>query len=352
LSAELLSLDDQGRWLELEALLPPASRDVYFLPAYLRLHQQMGHGQAFCWAYREGPRLALWTYLARPIAPLGFRLPAGLLDIEGPYGYNGPQLSHPGEPDFALRMAEAFGRHCASQGVVASFMRFHPLLGNHLANGHQALPNRQTVVVELEPPAESIWAGQYDSNNRNSIRKALKLGVEVRPASGADDYLRFAALYRQTMADLGAEDFYFFPDSYFLGLRQLLPAHHLLLLAWQGPALVAGLILLHHGPHAHYHLSARDAAARLNANNLLLHEAILRAKALGCRRMHLGGGASTRPDDPLMAFKSRFSPHRLDFFIGKKVFLPEEYALVIRQWEERFPEKVAAKGQLLLRYRY
>src|SRR6266699_3661091 len=56
---------------------------------------------------------------------------------------------------------------------------------------------------------------------------------------------------------------------------------------------------------AYYHLAANsDAYPRVCANDLLVHEMAQHAMRSGCKRFHLGGGATSDPADPVLFFKS------------------------------------------------
>jgi hypothetical protein len=77
-------------------------------------------------------------------------------------------------------------------------------------------------------------------------------------------------------------------------------------------------LCLRHGVNLHYHLScSNEAMAKVKPVDLLIAETAKAGRAAGLQRFHLGGGY--RGADSLMEFKSRFSPLRAGFFVGRAV---------------------------------
>ena len=101
-----------------------------------------------------------------------------------------------------------------------------------------------------------------------------------------------------------------------------------------GDVVLGGAIFLIDANNLEYHLSASTTEGKkLGATNLLLHEASLKGKSLGCTRFHMGGGTTTESDDSLLFFKQGFSQLRATFKIGSQIFLPKEYEEIKTKWE-------------------
>ena len=87
-----------------------------------------------------------------------------------------------------------------------------------------------------------------------------------------------------------------------------------------GRAVAAALVLLG-GPTAYYYLAALDVSARQTcAMNALIVRTAGRLHEMGLTRFHLGGGAGG-----VSAFKERFGPGRVPYFVAKAVFDRERY---------------------------
>ena len=159
------------------------------------------------------------------------------------------------------------------------------------------------LITQMEPTA------------RNKLRKAIKAGVEV---SAHRDIDRVESLYLETMHGMGADPFYLFPDEFFTRLERLGDA---LTVLDAGSA--AGLFLSGGGA-MHYFLSGSTLEARkLASTNLLLFEAMRRARDAGLETLVLGGGF--RNDDSLDRFKRSIGSGRAPKVIGTVVHDPDAY---------------------------
>jgi hypothetical protein len=117
---------------------------------------------------------------------------------------------------------------------------------------------------------------------------------------------------------MGADPFYLFPDEFFTRLERLGDA---LTVLDAGSA--AGLFLSGGGA-MHYFLSGSTLEARkLASTNLLLFEAMRRARDAGLETLVLGGGF--RNDDSLDRFKRSIGSGRAPKVIGTVVHDPDAY---------------------------
>lgn len=344
----LLTLDQSEEWTTYLQRIPANKRDEYFSPGYYSLYQNYGDGEACCFVYEKEGDIAIYPFLRNPITPLGYKLDNEYYDIQGAYGYNGLISSNHSE-DFIRSFWKEFDVFCKSNNIIAEFMRFHPLLNNQeLASPEmKTFFSRHTVYLDLTD--DDIWMHQISSKNRNMIRKAEKEGVEIIES---DDYETFRELYDGTMTDLHAEDFYFFPQSYYEEYKKTFRDKSLLCLAIKDAHVIAGSMFFYSEDYAHYHLSARDRQySKYAANNLILWYGIQKLKEKGCKKLHFGGGTTGEEDDSLLKFKKDFSKTLGEFWIGKRVYNQEIYSSVVKQWEQEHPESYAANRIKLLGYR-
>lgn len=252
-------------------------------------------------------------------------------DMETPWGYGGPVAACPAV------FWEGIGRwrqRQADRGRVAEFIRLHPFLNPLALRGwlDQVRFDRLTVLVDLTEPAD-VRRERYTKGTRYSLRQA-KRHLVIREAGPAQaDVVK--ACYDAGLARNRANDEYYFCESYFRDLleapwsRAWIAEHH-------GHPIAAACFLFG-GPFAHYHLSGGPETARpVFAQYLLLEHAIEHFAAEGRQWMHLGGGRTAAPDDPLLKFKTRFSPWRTAFYTGGIVFDPEAYQRLSNGRSDRF----------------
>jgi hypothetical protein len=305
--------------------------DVYFQRAYVESALVLEPGVA-AYLHVEGARGDVVLPCTVRRLPKELEGAEGLLDVITPYGYGGPVTTGKVPPleDFW----ELYGDWCAERRVVASFMRFHPLLENHRYAGPGFAVERlgTTIAWHLEPKIDP-FDGMH-SAHRNSARKAQRAGAEVSTVECPADLGEFVEAYEATMTRAGASPFYFFDHAYWRRLETLLRKRLVRFDARIEGELVASALCLAASPWLHYHFGATSELGRSSgAGNLVLVEAARWAQARGFDLFHLGGGVGGR-EDPLFRFKERFYEYgRRDAYIGKVVHDESGYAALTGRGE-------------------
>lgn len=234
------------------------------------------------------------------------------VDAITPYGYGGPVGR--GVPGFW----RAYDEWCREQGVVTTFVRFHPLYGNAREAPIHVEALAPTIAWRLD--ANDLAAGMH-LNHRRAVRKAQKAGVSVSAGAGVRD---FVPLYEETMRRAGASAFYFFAPAYWEAVAR---TDLVRFEARLGDDVVASALCLASPPWLHYHLGASsDEGRKVGAMHLLFLETAMWARERGYERLHLGGGVGGR-EDSLHEFKRRFDPGGLvEADVGKVVHDEAAYA--------------------------
>lgn len=245
-------------------------------------------------------------------------------DSTSAYGYGGPVAA---SGRGAAALGTALDGWARENGVVATFLRLHPLLDNaRLVAPTAALVVGRTVGWDVTPGRDLL--ALMHPHHRRAVRKADRAGLEVtvcRPPC-LDE---FRELYEITMRRRGAEAFYFFSPEYWEALLAEGAALGLVLIEGRlDGALVAALLCLSEGRWLHYHLGAsNDAARSIGASNRCFLAAAEWAQARGMNRFHLGGGLGGSSSGALLVFKHRFDPTGalLPFEVAKLVHDQERY---------------------------
>jgi peptidoglycan pentaglycine glycine transferase (the first glycine) len=157
------------------------------------------------------------------------------------------------------------------------------------ASARQRIMPARTLIVDLSPPLEGIWAS-FRSNTRNRVRLAEKLGVEVHVAT-SDDVAVFARLFEETNTRHGLR--LARTEAFHLASRYFGPLDTMrLFLARAAGEDLAGIMVFLWGRTATYlwgASSARDSARKLNPNQLLHWTAMQWARERGCTAYDLFG---------------------------------------------------------------
>lgn len=315
-----------SRW---EALLREVPHDIYHLPQYLEVSALHEGGEPTAFLAQEGTCFFLTPLLIRPLPP-ALGAPEHWCDAKSPYGYAAPLFRGDGAwPEKAL---SAFVRECRARSLISAFFCMHPLLPfpHKLARYGDLVRHAQTVYVDLSLTDEQLWS-QVRERSRSYIRKLERAGFQAH-FNDWSTYSEFVNAYDQTMERVQANEVYRFSEQYFRDLRSALgPRLHYCAVVDAHAELACGALFTETQGIAQYHLSGTADKFLADApSKLMISKAILWAKAMGCRVLHLGGGRGARADS-LFHFKTGFSPLRSDFFTYRLVCDESKYACLSRR---------------------
>lgn len=304
-----------------------AYHDVYYLSGYVKAFQIHGDGQPLLFYYEDADVRGINVVMKRDIAEEPFFRdkisPGTRFDFISPYGYGGWLLEGSGD---SAPLFTAYEAWCADHNIVSEFVRYHPVLNNADATRpfYDVVMLGNTISLELSSQ-EVIWAN-LTSKNRNMVRKAQKSGVKIHRGQFPDIYKTFRKIYNLTMDSDNAKPYYYFAEEFYDSICNDLPEEAQVFWAEYEGNIIAASIMLSVNGKMNYHLSGSlREYQHMAPTNLLLYKAALWGCRNGCRSLHLGGGVGSK-EDSLFKFKSSFNrSKRLQFAIGKKVFLPDVY---------------------------
>ncbi|HEV7860361.1 MAG TPA: GNAT family N-acetyltransferase [Pyrinomonadaceae bacterium] len=346
---------DARGWRGWLGKLPPGLRDIYFEPDYAALHRFHEGTRARLFAYEDAGQRWLYPFLLRPIERIGeHALAEKWFDIETPYGYGGP-LASTQDAEFLASAQRAFTEWCLETKVVAEFVRLHPLLRNErwVDPLMEVVYDRETVSLNLKGfDALGVDELPFDKMTRYMLRRAAGPGMSIEACPAEEYFGEFVRLYRLTMERLDADDYYYFSEDYFAGLRRLICDAGWLLAVKQDGECVAAALFLKGQRWLHYHLSASDPERRVpGATNALIYRAALLGSREGFEVLHLGGGITQATDDSLLKFKRKMGTDAHAFYTGRRIHQPRVYALLREMWANAYPSLVQRYGRRLLCYR-
>ncbi|MFB6257926.1 MAG: GNAT family N-acetyltransferase, partial [Flavobacteriales bacterium] len=237
------------------------AEDVYFSSEWLELdmlHSADAEDRSE-FSYQEGSGFFRERTVKHRIEEVGgSSVKEPLYDLQSPYGLSGP-LTNAEDPGFVRRAYRTYEEKALEEGVVASFIRFHPFDPFPYIFSEEldlCAHERNVVHIPFEGGMEEVFAN-FKSSLRRNIRKGLKEELHFHVSEkGATDREAFIDLYRRTMRRIGAPSSYLFTDHYFQKLFDA-PYSGLFLLK-DGEKVVNGLLMLKSGPMLYYHLGGTD----------------------------------------------------------------------------------------------
>ena len=301
--------------------------DAYWLSGYVKAFKIHGDGEPLLFNYEDNNTRGINVVMKRDVAKdkrfEGKIEEETYFDFSTPYGYGGWII----EGENKRSLFEAYDKWCKKNSIISEFVRFHPVLKNHIFSeeNYEIIPLGYTVALDLSSP-EVIWTN-ITSKNRNMIRKAQKNGIKIYSGRYPEIYERFRTIYNSTMDKDEAEKYYYFAPEFYQSICDDLAQNAQIFYAELDGKIIAASIMLAANGRMNYHLSGSlREYANLAPTNLLLYEAALWGSANGCKTLYLGGGVGSG-EDSLFKFKKSF--YRLDdlprFYIGKKIMNQERY---------------------------
>ncbi len=323
----------------------PEKKDIYYREDYTGLYGD-AENIPLCVVCREGERILLMPYLRRRTGEY--------YDLETPYGYGGP-LSNTCDSEWIKKALNDMKTLFKSEKYLCGFVRFHPLLENAelMKSGMEVIFDRKTVVMDIYRDRDDLFKNGISAKCRNKLRRAQSEGLSFEAEDDFSSLPEFIELYEATMRRLEADDFYFFPSGYYKKFTESFKGRAFLGTVKKDGRIICASLFMYDGVYGHYHLEGSDSEIRVpGANNLLIWGAADALRKEGVRYLHLGGGYNSDEENSLFKFKSSFGSDIRDFYIGKMIFMPDEYNEICREWEKKNPEKKEIYGSRLLKYRY
>jgi hypothetical protein len=194
------------------------------------------------------------------------------------------------------------------------------------------------VAIDLSLAPE-VQRAYYRKSHKWGINRLRTMGVICRPDPEFRHLDDFVDIYHETMRRVDAAPYFHFPRSYFQELVADGGPHvRLFVCLLENEVICAGLVLDRAGIVQSHLSGTRDQYLSLAPSKLLVDAVRLWAHARGRHVLHLGGGATGRPEDPLLHFKTGFADCTHDFLTWRWVVDAPAYAELVDQnsrWNER-----------------
>lgn len=335
------------RWDHYLDYFSEEKRDIYFEEKYVKLYET-NLEEAVCFVYNSEDYYLIFPFLRRQFV---FESKT-YYDFETPYGYGGP-IANVSDENFIYEALQSFYDYCKENNYIAGFVRFHPILKNYLGFEHIGIviQDRKTIAINLQYAEEEIWMKEIQTKNRNTIKKGIKTGLEFIEDVDFKYLTDFIRLYNATMHKLGANDFYYFDESYYYKFKEEIKNSFLGVVTYNNEVISIALFF-YSKDYGHYHLSGSNKEyLTLCPNNFLLWEVAKVLKAKGVKYFHLGGGTNSDDNNSLLEFKRKFSEKCYDFCIGKLINNSEIYNNLCINWAVNNPTKEVILKHYLLKYK-
>lgn len=181
---------------------------------------------------------------------------------------------------------------------------------------------RHAHVLDLDRPADALFAERFSGKARTAVRRAEKAGLEVEVDDGGALVDVFADLLERSVVRWAAADHEPTwlarararrrdPRSKFHAWAEALGSSCRVLVARRGGVAVAAMVVLQdRNAHMTRSVMDQDLVGKDRANELLVWHAIRGAAAAGCGAFHLGESGTSAS---LASYKEKFGAVGLDY---------------------------------------
>ena len=343
---EILECKLDKKYLK-EILVNNSIHNILYFPEYLMLWELVGEGIVKIFYYKCDHGMVLYPFLIRKINDLKFfqqiKTTEIFYDITSPYGYGGPLLKPCSKSNKDLLVdgfTKEFSLFCEKNNIVTEFIRFHPLMENHVnfINRLEIEKMNSIIYVDLSQTEEELWR-DYKGNNRKNIKKAKRNNVEIIVDEKYEFLDEFIDIYYETMKKNNAKKYYYFPKFFFEYIRDSLNNNFALFVSKIDERIISVELAIYDKEIIYSFLGGTlSEYFPLRANNLLKHNLILWAKEKNIKYYLIGGGY--HPGDGIFEYKHSFSKNGIkDFFVGRKIYNIEKYEMFEKSLEKYLIDK-------------
>ncbi len=324
----VLTIEQSSQWDEIVKSFK--EYDVYYLSGYVKAFQIHGDGEPLLFFYEDDKCRGINVVMKRDIAfdnHFKGKIDTGkYYDFATPYGYGGWLI----EGEEYSKLFIAYEKWCLEHKIVSEFVRFHPVLKNHIFSekNYEVVALGETVAIDTTNN-DNIWAN-FNPKNRNVIRKAINNGIQIKNSLTKELLETFIEIYNKTMDKDNADDYYYFEEDFYDSILHDLKDNATVFYAEYEDKIIAASIMIYANGRLNYHLSGSlREYQNLAPSNLLLWKAAEWGNQIGCATFHLGGGVGSG-EDSLFKFKKAFYRGELcRYHIGKKIYNNELYQKLI-----------------------
>ena len=330
---EVYSLEQSDKW---DSIVRSFEKyDVYWLSGYAKAFQIHGDGEPLLFYYYDNDVRGINVVMKRDIADdphfIGKIETNTFYDFSTPYGYGGWII----EGENVEGLFSEYHKWLKENKIVSEFVRFHPMIKNHLkcVDAYDVIQLGEVVHMDLSS-SDIIMSG-IAGRKRTQIRKALRNGIKVFNGRSTEIFEYFKTVYDKTMEYDNADNYYFFENPFYDSICSDLPMNAQVFYVEAEDTVVAAAIALCCNGYMNYHLggSLREYSS-LTPMTVLFHHMALWGYENGYRTLYLGGGVGSG-EDSLFHFKRAFYRGDLNhFYIGKMIYDLDKYEELMQVREE------------------
>lgn len=323
---EIIDINDSNKWNSI--VKSQKNYDVFYMSEYAKAFQLQGVGEPILIHVFDSDNSAISVMFKRDISECeyfkGFIKENTYFDLCSPYGYGG----FVSDTLIKEKMLDEYEKFCVQNDYVCEFVRFGLFSDYHKHYRGEVETRTHNVVRNLNMTLDDMFM-DFEHKVRKNIKHAQRENLRIlieKTDEHLDDFLK---IYYNTMDRNSANNSFYFTRDFFDVINTMKDNYVYVYVIFEDKVISAELII-YGSENAYSYLGGTDSKYfSLRPNDFLKYEAIKWLKDNGIKNFVLGGGYGA--DDGIFKYKKSFSPNGVvDFYIGRQIFNPEVYDMLLR----------------------
>lgn len=272
--------------------------------------------------YEENGAYLFYPYIKRPCP-----YQSEMFDICSAYEFGGFWFSTEEEStckQLVSGFEPAFRAHALQANIVSEFIRVNPFckISGLGWKDYELKKVGEHIIIPTKSGMDAAWA-DFHGSRRTQIRQGQKEGLRTE---FSEDTKTFTEIYHKRLDGLNSYRFYYFPESY---LQEL--GDKKIIFVYDNLNEICGSQLYIEDHKVLFYFLSADVYEKRHAkpNGFLIYEMMQWACENNIDYIHLGGGIES-----LHHYKSLFSPHRIDYYLAKRIINHAAYEALVAQHQQ------------------
>jgi hypothetical protein len=269
--------------------------------------------------YEEEGDCIFYPYLKRPCPYSN-----DLFDICSAYEFGGFWFSSDNKEvckNLVNGFEKSFREYALKENIVCEILRINPFckIEDLGWKDYELKRAGQHVIIPLKSGLNTVWK-EFRGQRRTQVRQGQKDGLRFE---FSEDTKTFTEIYHKRLDTLNSYKFYYFQEEYIKRLKD----KKIIFIYDRKEELCCSQIYIIDNSNLFYFLSADiENKRKIKPSVFAIYKMVEWACANSIEYIHLGGGV-----DSLQFFKSLFSPHKIDYYLVKRIINQGAYDDLVKQ---------------------
>ncbi len=335
INAKLFSLDEFRKEKHNYFSLMKSQKNIFNSVGYMSLYENE-RDKAFYYISNLNDHLFVYSFLLCEIPGENI-----YKDIKSPYSFGGP-VSNTSNITFIKNSFKKLREVLRKLNVICEVIKFNPYIpfSKEILESYdgEIIKERELVIIDFNYVNFSNLMNTYKKECKKKIKSALikNKNHEIKIGNKSTDLKKFKKIYEKNLDLINASKHYYYNDTFYDSLIKNLSDNFLIFSIYIDGKIFTSQLLIHDDENVYCHMyGAINEARKKNIIVYSYHALISWAADNGFKKINLGGGNTSDPNDSLFTFKKNFSNNTIPFYIGEKIFDDKIYNQICEKYSTK-----------------